>query len=594
MEGLLRSSEEYISHIARACRLQDVRAELERLLKALCGRPVEVSDLGALDSDELIERGSRSVCFYRWLYLPASCSLSPGAAGNREWYKLAAVCAAGMLAAGCFPAVHGHRGCRSPADLVGEGLPELNLFSVLEYARGIAYVRRHWPGAAGLLSRVMNAEFGAEPPRSPADTVLREVLGAASVALGPAGELRAAAASCAGTFAAAELVRGQRGRRLLAACPGLGSAPLRPVAFLPDLGYPGEVSAPPPDSVVEDLRRRSRGGADPDRQLPRPDAEPREARAAAGGGELSDQRGRETAGTGAPAGYVYDEWSHADRDYYRDYCVVREVSPDAGAPGRMPEGFGAVAARVRRSFELLRPDAPHREKYLPEGEVINGPQLVDYMVRRRREGSPRVDFYERPRLSRRDVAVLLLLDVSGSTGAAVRGAARIIDAERAAAVILAESLSAIGDRFAVCGFSGHGRQNCRFMVYKDFADGWDRASRRRVLAARPATGTRIGAALRHAGYRLGRVGARRRIILLVTDGKPLDADYDPGTRHAHFDVRRACRENRGAGIHTLCICTDETSRADADIMFPERRFAILRRAEELPRRMAELYLRVTR
>ncbi len=593
MEGQLRSCDDYIRNIGRACALRDVRPRLERLIRALSGRGVQVGDLGALDSDELIARGSRSVCLYRWLYLPASCGHFEDRARNRDWYTLAGVCAAGLLAARSFPSVHGHREYRTCADLVGEGRAGTNLFTILEYARAAAYVRDHWPGAASLLARGLDAEFAARPASSAPDRLLLATTSAAGEETPLAAEVRAAALRAANLFEAAEMVRGEFGRSVIAGCPELASAPLRIVSFLPDFLYPGETSSPPPDSLVLDLKREARREPPPDEDAADPDAPPaaRPADESRADGDAAEDRGPDAAEV--TVCHVYDEWSHFDRDYFRDYCLVHESPADAGCEA-IPEDLGREARRVRRVFELLKPDAPRREKRLADGEVINHDRLLDFVVQRRREPSPPVDFYERTRIAHRDVAVLILLDVSGSTGVVSSEERKVIDSEKRAAIVLAGALGSLGDRFAVCGFSGHGRKDCRYWVYKDFDERWGRAPLEKILAARPATGTRIGAALRHSGYRLSRVAARQRLVLVVTDGKPLDSEYDPKTRYAQHDVRRACQENAQRGVSVVCISTDEEARPDLGIMFPRRRFTVLRHLEELPQRMAELYARITR
>ena len=105
--------------------------------------------------------------------------------------------------------------------------------------------------------------------------------------------------------------------------------------------------------------------------------------------------------------------------------------------------------------------------------------------------------------------------------------------------------------------------------------------------------TRIGAALRHAGYRLSLIEARQRLIILVTDGKPSDTAYDPATRYAQHDVRMACEENRRKGIVTFGISTQENSIADMEIMFPRRRFAILKDFRHLATVLPRLYIKMT-
>jgi nitric oxide reductase activation protein len=207
-----------------------------------------------------------------------------------------------------------------------------------------------------------------------------------------------------------------------------------------------------------------------------------------------------------------------------------------------------------------------------------------------------VRFYEKPHIRHRDLAVLLLLDVSGSTGETLEGppshAEKVLDVEKQAAVILGQGLWSLGDRFAVCGFSSNGPQRCDFLEFKGFDDDWPE-SIGRILSAWPRSSTRIGPALRHAGWLLSRQPHRQRLILLVTDGKPQDQGYDPNTRYAQHDVRMACEENTRKDIHTFAISTEENSLADMEIMFPRRRFVILPSIDQLPRILPKLYLRLT-
>ena len=70
--------------------------------------------------------------------------------------------------------------------------------------------------------------------------------------------------------------------------------------------------------------------------------------------------------------------------------------------------------------------------------------------------------------------------------------------------------------------------------------------------------------------------------------------YDPNTQYAQHDVRQACEENRRLGIHTFCIATDESTRADLEIMFPQNRFAILPNVERLPGILPLIYARLTK
>ena len=225
-------------------------------------------------------------------------------------------------------------------------------------------------------------------------------------------------------------------------------------------------------------------------------------------------------------------------------------------------------------------------------DLVNSDLLVDYLIQKNLEPSPKIMFYEKPRINTRDLAVLILLDLSGSTGNDA-GSSPILDIEKRSALILAEGLESLGDNFSICGFSGQGRENCEFYIFKSFVEGWESEQIGRVLRARPRSSTRIGVALRHAGFRLTEVEAKHRLIILITDGKPMDSGYDPSNRYAQYDVRMACEENLKQCISTFGISTEENTRADMEIMFHRGKYAILPDIRDLPKILPRLYIRLT-
>jgi nitric oxide reductase activation protein len=584
-----KASENVIRTLTRESRLEEVSPTLEALLKALTGTEVEVDHLGKLDSDHLIERGAQVVCMYRWLFLPARVRQFDDAEENRRWYLLQTLSAAALLWWRSFPAVHGHPEYETLWDLSARDLRAANLVQALEYCRALRRASAAWPGARRLIRYGARVEFAQLPPRTDPDRLLRDLLLPESA---PAGtrdlldDARSRLDELPNVFATYNALPALDG--LAAAYPGIDSTMLRTVSFLPDFFYPGEVSSPPPDTLVADLK-----DAAEQRSAERDEGEEEDASASSKTRSAADGETGEDgdAEAGGPAvAYVYDEWCQPEDDYYEGYCYLREERVEPGGEAAAPEP-GPEAARVRQAFERLRPDLLRKERRLEEGDIINPDLLVEYLVDRRREPAPPIRFYEKTRVQLRDLAVMILLDASGST-AEQAGGERVIDVEKRAAFLLAEGLEALGDRFAVCGFSSHGRQDCAFYVYKDFEDGWREHGRKALEAARPSNATRMGVALRHAGWRLSQVECRQRLILLMTDGKPMDSDYDPNTRYAQHDVRMACEENLRADVHTIGISTEENTLGDMEIMFPRRRFALLDDIRDLPRILPRLYLRL--
>lgn len=590
MEGTLESAETLIRSLARECRLQDVHEALGALLQALAGRNRHIAALNRLSPDDVEADRRGSVCLGETLYLPSCVRRFDSRVQNRSWYTLATVVAAAALGHGGFSRIHGHARYRSLRDLVGTAPLALNALLLAEWSRVLARCTEVWPGARRLVHAGLASELRTDDPdRIPA--VVHQMLLGPSSAL-PAGlaQLREVTHGAINVFHTAELLSERLLGHVRQDCPVLAETVLPPLSFVPDDLFAGAGATPPGDRVVADLRQDAR------RSGPQPAPEPRLAetdQAPLADDSRANHETGETTTDAAIAAYPYDEWSQDEHDYRRHHCRVHETVPTDGHQADLPPELAAEARRVRRAFERFRPETVRRERFLRDGDEINHDRLVHFLIEREVDPSPRVDFYEKPRINRRDLAVLVLLDVSGSTGELTSGGERILDLERRATYVLGQGLAALGDRFAICGFHSNGPRHCSFLVFKDFEDGWDRGVMARLQAALPADSTRIGPALRHAGWRLERVPCRQRLVLLITDGRPMDTGYDPNSRYAHHDVRKACEENARLGIHTFGVSTEANSLADMEIMFPGHRFVILPDLRDLPRVLPVLYGRLT-
>lgn len=601
----LRSSEAYAERLSRVCRLETMRGRLRRLFRAVSGREVELEPLHHLDSDDLIERKCSTVCGGGHLYLPARISVFESESLNRGFYLLSTLLSAACHRFRSFPVVHGSQGVQRASDLfsrLGDPAPRRSgfLLQVVELCRLRRCIARHYPGAVGLLEQVARAESRLSRPETTAEELLALALG--TVGPGevgrPARELfewvAGTAERCSDHVCALENVQ-EAPRSPID--PRTLLAP--PVSFFPDFDFPLQVTRAPEEAVVSDLSSQAEPGAREAESVTPSAARGQESAEEDGdasgtgrsGGEEDEEA--EEGGT-VPAAFFYDEWNGLEGEYYRDWCALREVMPPARGPAT-PQGeqFQRRVESVKKLFQRLRPDLVEKEKYLPQGDYIDIDSLVRFVTRRRARLSPRVDFWIRPRVSVRDMATALLVDVSGSTGKET-GSHDIIEIEKEAAYTLACGLEEIGDRFGVFGFTGNGRQDCRFLVYKDIDEDWSQEPKERLMGARPGASTRIGVALRHAGRKLAETESRTRLIIVLTDGRPMDTGYDPETHYAQRDVHKACEENHALGVHTFCIGTDPEAAEELELQFPAGRWVVLKRTEDLPRTLARSYLQLTR
>jgi len=297
----------------------------------------------------------------------------------------------------------------------------------------------------------------------------------------------------------------------------------------------------------------------------------------------------ETRADGTRAVY-YPEWDSVIQDYRVNWCRVIERAADVGSDECVSSVLTAhrsAIASLRRVFESLRPPALRRVPGQVDGEDID----LDAVVRRSADLRAGADGGDRVYLRRekreRDVAAAFLVDVSGSTGKQLDGARRVIDVAQESLVLLCEAMDALGDRYALYAYSGQGRGSVEFLTIKDFDERLGSATAHRVGGLRPRQQNRDGAAIRHASAKLLAHDAKTRLLLLLSDGKPLDGDYKDD--YALEDTKAALREAKRRGIVPFCVTIDRESDAYLRRMYGDVGYAVIDRVETLPLKLPRIY-----
>jgi nitric oxide reductase activation protein len=247
---------------------------------------------------------------------------------------------------------------------------------------------------------------------------------------------------------------------------------------------------------------------------------------------------------------------------------------------------------IRRYFETIRPEAFRRIGRQSSGEDIDLDALVSWMVDRRQGHEPSDQVYSTRQKHDRQVAVAFLVDMSGSTGRQIGSRARpVIDIEKEGLLLLSEALAAIGDKYAIYGFSGQGRQSVDIHVLKDFEQRSGGRVGLKISGVKPRQQNRDGAAIRHATHRLMQQPAKVRLLILISDGKPLDDEY--ADEYALEDTKMALREARLKGIHPFCITIDQAATDYVKRMYGDIGFLVVDEVESLPIRLPKIYQRLT-
>src|SRR5690606_17328868 len=183
-------------------------------------------------------------------------------------------------------------------------------------------------------------------------------------------------------------------------------------------------------------------------------------------------------------------------------------------------------------------------------------------------------------------------DLSMSTDAHLDDEHKVIDVITDSLLLFGEALSSVGDDFALYGFSSLRRQQVRLLELKNFRQRYGDDTRGRILALKPGYYTRMGAAIRQATGQLAERRQRRKLLLLVTDGKPNDLDLYEG-RYGVEDTREAVLEARARGVVPFCITIDQQAGDYLPYMFGANGFTLIKNPQQLPLRLPQLYRQLT-
>jgi nitric oxide reductase NorD protein len=287
------------------------------------------------------------------------------------------------------------------------------------------------------------------------------------------------------------------------------------------------------------------------------------------------------------------EWDWRRQALLPGHCRILPMMAVDAPPETLPTRLAATAKRLRAQFQQLRPARTWRRAQTDGTEL----DLDAYLrfaadLAAGTEADPTALYLDQ-RPGAQDLACLLLADLSLSTDTWIDNQHRVIDVIRDSLFLFAESLAATGDRFALYGFSSRRRDPVRFHQLKTFDQAYDAAVRGRIQTIKPGYYTRMGAAVRRARQLLEAQPAARRLLLLLSDGKPNDLDQYEG-RYGIEDTRQAVREARRAGIHPFCVTVDAKGNDYLPYVFGTGGYVVIRNPRELPRKLPLLYARLTR
>jgi nitric oxide reductase NorD protein len=294
--------------------------------------------------------------------------------------------------------------------------------------------------------------------------------------------------------------------------------------------------------------------------------------------------------------FWHKEWDVRLGDYLHNHARVcrREIQPgENDFYDKTLDRYPGLASRIRYAFELMKPEGLVILRQWVEGDEFDYRALLDFAIDKKAGIMPSDRLYIKRIKKQRDVAVLLLVDLSRSTANLVIDSTKtVLTVEKEAIVLFCEALETVGDEYAVAGFSGSGRLGVDYFGIKDFDEALNQTVRQRISALSPQRSTRMGAAIRHAADQLEKVAAKVKLLIIIGDGFPNDVDYKK--EYAISDTRRAIAEARSKNIHTHALTVNISGDPKLDDLYGRVHHHVIADVRALPDKLPRIYSTLTR
>ncbi|WP_246345373.1 nitric oxide reductase activation protein NorD [endosymbiont of Lamellibrachia barhami] len=292
----------------------------------------------------------------------------------------------------------------------------------------------------------------------------------------------------------------------------------------------------------------------------------------------------------------YPEWDYKAKTYNPDYVSLYESLHPGGSAAEIDAllaKHSSLAKQLKRLLDMLKPQQLVRIRYQEEGSELDLDVAIRSLIDFKSGAQPDPRINMSHRTDGRDLAVMLLIDLSESVDQIPVGCDQsILQLSKEAVTLLGWAIEQLGDAFAIAGFSSNTRHEVRYQHIKGYSEHWDDTVKGRLAAIEAGWSTRMGAAIRHASHYLGARKADKKLLLILTDGEPSDIDVSDD-RQLIEDSRKAVVEADQQGIYTYCINLDPKADEYVKDIFGNQ-YTVIDRVERLPEQLPKLFMALTK
>ena len=290
-------------------------------------------------------------------------------------------------------------------------------------------------------------------------------------------------------------------------------------------------------------------------------------------------------------GHLIDEWDYKKDKYLINYVRIKPQLTLNVVPIELPKRLRKTVRKIEGELDLLELDRIKNDR-LPYGDEINIDTWIEY-TSHQNKSMHHQKFYTTFEKKTRDMATLILADVSLSTEGGITQDVRVIDVIKDGLMVFSEALEKLQDKFAIYSFSSLQNKKVYFNIIKNFKDEYSDMIRGRIDSMHPQYYTRLGAAIRESTKILDKQKNANKLLLIISDGKPNDEDRYDG-RYGIEDTKKAIEEVKKKGITPFCLTIDIDAKEYLAYLFGRNGYAILRDGQKLPKVLPEIYINLTK
>ncbi len=290
-------------------------------------------------------------------------------------------------------------------------------------------------------------------------------------------------------------------------------------------------------------------------------------------------------------GHLIDEWDFRKNDYLKNYVRIKPQVTLNVTPLALPKRLHKTVRKIQGELDLLELDRIKND-HLPYGDEVNIDTWIEYSSHQNKSMHHQ-KFYTTFEKKTRDMATLILADVSLSTEGGITQDVRVIDVIKDGLMVFGEALEKLQDKFAIYSFSSLQNKKVYFNIIKNFKDSYSDLIRGRIDNMKPQYYTRLGAAIRESTKILEKQQSANKLLLIISDGKPNDEDRYDG-RYGIEDTKKAIEEIRQKGITPFCLTVDLDAKEYLRYLFGRNGYAVVRDGQKLPKVLPEIYINLTK